>query len=318
MGEVKITAITEPPEVGGTATLAGGGPVSGAEDARAAASVAPADGVPAPRPRAEATDTAERIQHSAIITGAASGIGRAVAIRLAADGFVVTVADLPSHRTDLEHLVDHIIEAGGKAYPAAVDVTDAHLVTALVDGHAKVLGGLDVMVANAGIAITAPMLEMAPEQFERTLQVNTVGVFNCYQAAARAMIAGGRGGRLIAAASVSAHRAGAGQGAYSASKFAVRGFNQAVALELAEHGITANVYSPGVVRTSMTDGIDEAFTARRGTEPGSEPTALRNDIALGRLEEPEDVAGVVSFLASADAAYVTGQSIIVDGGMYLG
>lgn len=306
------------PGGGGTTTLAGGGPVSGVEDAVAAASLTRADDVPATDPAAEATDPGERNQRSAIVTGAASGIGRAIAVRLAADGFVVTVADLPSSRTAIEHLVDEIIEGGGKAYPADVDVTDADLVAALVDGHAKVLGGLDVMVANAGIAITAPMLETAPEQFERTLAVNTVGVFNCYQAAARAMIAGGRGGRLIGAASVAAHRAGAWQSAYSASKFAVRGFNQAVALELAEHGITANVYAPGVVSTPMWEGIDEALTSLRGTERGTELRGMTDAIALGRLSVPEDVAGVVSFLAGPDAAYVTGQSIIVDGGMYFG
>lgn len=302
----------------GTATLAGGGPVSGAQDALAMASLARGGGVPETAADAEGTDPAERQQRSAIVTGAASGIGRAIAIRLAADGFVLTVADLPSARADVERLVDEIVEAGGKAYPADVDVTDPALVTALVDGHAKVLGGLDVMVANAGIAITAPMLETAPEQFERTLAVNTVGVFNCYQSAARVMIAGDRGGRLIAAASVAAHRADAWQSAYSASKFAVRGFNQAVALELAEHGITANVYAPGVVSSPMWEGIDEAFTTLRGTERGSELNGMTGSIALGRLSVPEDVAGVVSFLAGPDAAYVTGQSIIVDGGMYFG
>lgn len=301
-----------------TGTLVGGGPVSGTEDALATASLAGPGVGPDTEPRPEATESAERSQRSAIVTGAASGIGRAIAIRLAMDGFVVTVADLPSARTDVEHLVDEIIESGGKAYPADVDVTDAHAVTALVDGHAKVLGGLDVMVANAGITITAPMLETTPEQFERVLRVNAVGVFNCYQAAARVMIAAGRGGRLIGAGSVTAHRAGAWQGAYSASKFAVRGFNQAVALELAEHGITANVYSPGVVRTPMWDGIDEAFAARRGTQRGSEMSAMTSIIALRRVEEPEDVAGVVSFLAGPDAGYITGQSIIVDGGMYFG
>jgi meso-butanediol dehydrogenase/(S,S)-butanediol dehydrogenase/diacetyl reductase len=148
------------------------------------------------------------------------------------------------------------------------------------------------------------------------LDVNVKGVFNCYRAAARQMISQGRGGRLIGAASVASHRGGKWQSAYSASKFAVRGMSQSVAQELAEHGITVNVYSPGVVQTPMWESIDEAMTRRRGTPPGSELAGMVAGIPLGRLETPDDVAGVVSFLASPDAGYLTGQSIVVDGGMW--
>jgi meso-butanediol dehydrogenase/(S,S)-butanediol dehydrogenase/diacetyl reductase len=130
------------------------------------------------------------------------------------------------------------------------------------------------------------------------------------------MIAQGRGGRLIGAASVAAHRAGKWQGAYSASKFAVRGLSQASAQELGEHGITVNVYSPGIVHTPMWDAIDDAVTSRRGTAPGSEMAGWLDRIPLGRLETPDDVAGVIAFLASPDAGYITGQSIVVDGGIW--
>ena len=115
---------------------------------------------------------------------------------------------------------------------------------------------------------------------------------------------------------MAAHRGGKWQSAYSASKFAVRGFSQSVAQELAEHAITVNVYSPGVVHTPMWESIDDAMTARKHTEPGSELAGMVAGIPLGRLETPTDVAGVVSFLASPDAGYVTGQSIVVDGGMW--
>ena len=248
-------------------------------------------------------------ERSAMITGAARGIGKAIASRLAADGLQVSVADLPG--PELERTAGELT-----ALAIPLDVTDSAAVDAAVASHVARVGGLDVMVANAGIAITAPLLETTAADLQRTLDVNVKGVFHCYQAAARQMIAQGRGGRLIGAASVASHRGGQWQSAYSASKFAVRGMSQSVAQELAEHGITVNVYSPGVVHTPMWESIDEAMTQRRGTPPGSALTGMVTAIPLGRLETPADVAGVVSFLASPDAGYVTGQSIVVDGGMW--
>jgi meso-butanediol dehydrogenase/(S,S)-butanediol dehydrogenase/diacetyl reductase len=244
-----------------------------------------------------------------MITGAARGIGRAIATRLAADGLAISVADLSG--PELEQTA---IELEALAVP--LDVTDAAAVDAAVLLHVRGFGGLDVMVANAGIAITAPLVETTAADLRRTFDVNVLGVFHCYRAAARQMIAQGRGGRLIGAASVAAHRGGKWQSAYSASKFAVRGMSQSAAQELAEHGITVNVYSPGVVHTPMWESIDEAMTNRRGTPLGSELAGMVAAIPLGRLETPNDVAGVVSFLASPDAGYVTGQSIVVDGGMW--
>ena len=255
-------------------------------------------------------------RRTAMVTGAARGIGRAIALRLAADGLDVSVIDLDAAQVGLDAVGAEIVANGGQALAHTVDVTDAAAVDAAVAHHVRHFGGLDVMVANAGIAITAPLLETTAEQWQTTMDVNLLGVFHCYRAAARQLVAQGRGGRLIGAASVAAHRAGKWQGAYSASKFAVRGLSQSVAQELAEHGITVNVYSPGVVATPMWDGIDSELAQRRGTAIGSEMTAMVAGIPLGRLEVPEDVAGVVSFLASPDAAYVTGQSIVVDGGMW--
>jgi meso-butanediol dehydrogenase/(S,S)-butanediol dehydrogenase/diacetyl reductase len=242
-----------------------------------------------------------------MVTGAARGIGRAVAERLAADGLAVSVIDL----TGAEEAAAAV---GGPAHH--LDVTDPDQVDAAVAAHVERFGGLDVMVANAGVAVTAPLLETTDEQWRRTFEVNVLGVVHCYRAAARQMIDQGRGGRLIGAASVAAHRAGKWQSAYSASKFAVRGLSQSLAQELAEHGITVNVYSPGVVQTPMWESIDDALATRKGTAPGSELAGMVAGIPLGRLETPADVAGVVSFLASPDAGSVTGQSIVVDGGMW--
>ena len=254
-------------------------------------------------------------RRSAMVTGAARGIGRAIAERLAADGLGVSVADLPSSKDEVDAVVAGL---GGRsaALGLPVDVADADSVEAAVAAHVEHFGGLDVMVANAGIAVTAPLLETTGEQWQLTMDVNLKGVLHCYQSAARQMIAQGRGGRLIAAASVAAHRGGKWQGAYSASKFGVRGLTQSVAQELAPYQITVNVYSPGVVHTPMWEGIDAEMSRRRGTEVGTEMAGMVAGIPLGRLETPYDVAGVVSFLASSDAGYITGQSIVADGGMW--
>ena len=250
-----------------------------------------------------------------MVTGGARGIGRAIAERLAADGLGVSVADLPSA---MDHAEAVAAGLGGPeaALCLAVDVTDAASVDAAVAAHVRHFGGLDVMVANAGIAVTAPLVETTTQQWQEIMDVNVKGVFHCYRSAARHMIAQGRGGRLIGAASVAAHRGGKWQSAYSASKFAVRGMSQSVSQELAEHQITVNVYSPGVVHTPMWEGIDLEITRRRGTALGSEMAGMVAEIPLARLETPADVAGVVSFLASPDASYITGQSIVVDGGMW--
>jgi meso-butanediol dehydrogenase / (S,S)-butanediol dehydrogenase / diacetyl reductase len=179
------------------------------------------------------------------------------------------------------------------------------------------LGGLDVMVANAGIVSAVPLLDLSTVEWDRVMSVNARGTFLCFQAAARQMIRQGRGGKIIAAASVAAHQSSALVGHYSASKFAVRALTQAAALEWAEHGITVNAYSPGLVHTTMWDDLDREIVALQGGAPGDVIASAIPDIPLGRVQRPEDVAGVVSYLASADADYMTGQSVSIDGGMLL-
>ena len=180
----------------------------------------------------------------ALVTGGARGIGRGIAIRLAADGHEVAVADLPSMRAETDATA---AEIGGLALD--VDVSDAGQVDAMIAACVAEYGRLDIMVANAGIAQVAPLLEVSPEQFDTLMAVNLRGVFLCYTAAARQMIAQGDGGKIIGAASIAAHKGFGLLGHYSASKFAVRGLTQAAAQEWAEHGITVNAYCPGIVGT---------------------------------------------------------------------
>lgn len=258
-----------------------------------------------------------KVQRTAIVTGSGQGIGRGIALRLARDGLALTLADLPGNAAKIAAVAAEIAAAGGTARSATCDVTDSGGVRKMVADHVAALGGLDVMVANAGIAITAHFVDTTAEQLDLQMAVNVKGVFNCYKSASEVMIAQGRGGRLIAAGSVSAHKGGEWQCAYVASKFAVRGFNQTVALELAPHGITANLYSPGATMTAMYDGIDAEVSKVTGNAPGSEFEKVAKEIPMGRFGQPEDIAKVVSFLASEDSAYMTGQSLIVSGGSLL-
>jgi meso-butanediol dehydrogenase / (S,S)-butanediol dehydrogenase / diacetyl reductase len=265
-----------------------------------------------------AVETGMNDTRVAIVTGAAGGIGAAIARRLADDGLHVAVSDLPSAQPRLDRLADELAARGVRCQAIAADVTAeadmAHLVTTTVD----TLGGLDVMVANAGIVTAAPLLDLPAAEWDRVMAVNARGTFLSYQAAARQMIHQGRGGKIIGAASVAAHQSSALVGHYAASKFAVRALTQAAALEWAEHGITVNAYSPGLVHTTMWDDLDREIVALQGGTPGDAIAAAVPEIPLGRVQRPEDVAGMVSYLASPDADYMTGQSMIIDGGMLLG
>ncbi|WP_129668761.1 SDR family oxidoreductase [Phytoactinopolyspora endophytica] len=254
----------------------------------------------------------------AIVTGAAGGIGRAIARRLARDGLHVTVSDLESKQRQLDQIAGEIAEFGVRSHAVTADVSDADSVGRMVTTTVDELGGLDVMVANAGIVTPVPLLDLSTQEWDRVMSVNARGTLLCYQAAARQLIRQGRGGKIIGAASVAAHQSSALVGHYSASKFAVRSLTQAAALEWAEHGITVNAYSPGLVHTTMWDDLDEEIVSLQGGEPGDVIRSAVPEIPLGRVQRPEDVAGLVSYLASHDADYMTGQSVIIDGGMLLG
>jgi meso-butanediol dehydrogenase/(S,S)-butanediol dehydrogenase/diacetyl reductase len=251
----------------------------------------------------------------ALVTGAARGIGRGIALRLAADGLDVAVNDLEVSRSDLEGVAEEIRQAGRRTAVVVADVSEPDEVEGMVGRVVEELGSLDVMVANAGIAQVKMLLDVTPEDWDKVMKVNLRGVFLCYRAAARQMIRQGTGGKIIGAASIAAHKGFAMLGHYSASKWAVRGLTQAAAQEWAEHGITVNAYCPGIVDTAMWDLIDEGIGARMGLEKGEALKQYSQLIALGRVEEPEDVASFLSYLASRDSDYMTGQSVMIDGGV---
>ncbi|MFC4002741.1 acetoin reductase [Prauserella oleivorans] len=254
-------------------------------------------------------------QRSAIVTGAARGIGQAIAERLARDGLAVAVADLESMRDELDKTARGIEDAGGRAIAVTADVTSPEQVDALVRRTAEEFGTLDVFVANAGIARVSTLLDMSLDELDTLVRVNLYGVFNSYQAAARQMIAQGTGGKIIGAASIAAHKGFELLGGYSVTKWGVRGLTQVAAQEWAKHGITVNAYCPGIVGTAMWDLIDEKMTEQSGEERGTALRRYSESIALGRVEEPRDVASFVSYLASPDSDYMTGQSVLIDGGI---
>jgi meso-butanediol dehydrogenase/(S,S)-butanediol dehydrogenase/diacetyl reductase len=246
---------------------------------------------------------------TAIVTGAGRGIGRGIALRLAKDGHAVAVNDV--NKAGAEAVAAEITAAGGRAVAVPADVTDRDAVFAMVDQVATELGSVDVMVANAGIAQVKTLLEVTPDDLRTIFDVNVFGVVYCLQAAAEKMIAQGRGGKIINAASIAGHAGFDYLGHYSATKFAVRALTQAAAKELAQHQITVNAYCPGIVGTDMWDG------AYLGTAKGEALANYSQLIALGRVQTPEDVAGFVSYLASQDSNYMTGQSVVIDGGIVM-
>ncbi|GAB3451637.1 acetoin reductase [Streptomonospora sediminis] len=251
----------------------------------------------------------------ALVTGAARGIGKGIALRLAADGLDVAVNDIEANNDQLKAVADEIGALGRRSAAIVADVSDPDSVQAMVDRVATELGQLDVMVANAGIADVKPLLETTPAEFDHLMSINMRGVYLCYTAAAKQMIRQGTGGKIIGAASIVAYRPFPLLGPYSASKWAVRGLTQAAAMEWAQHGITVNAYCPGIVGTAMWDHIDEKLAENEGLRKGDAIEKYSELIHLGRVSVPEDVAGFVSYLASADSDYMTGQSVMIDGGV---
>ena len=238
----------------------------------------------------------------AIVTGASRGIGRAVARRLAAAGAAVVAAARGDHA---DGVAAEIRAGGGRAVGVSVDVTDRQRIDAMVRTALDEYGRIDVLVNNAGIVRDQLVLRMSPADWDAVVATNLTAAFTCARAVLRPMIRQ-RGGRIINVGSVVGRMGNAGQVNYAASKAGLEGFSKALAREVASRGITVNVVAPGMIDTDMTAGLQESALA-----------AMLAQIPMGRLGTTEDVAGAICFLASDEAAYVTGHVLAVNGGMYM-
>jgi 3-oxoacyl-[acyl-carrier protein] reductase len=239
----------------------------------------------------------------AIVTGAGSGIGRAIAHRLGKAGAVVAVCDLIPEAAAT--VAEEISREGGRAKPFPLDVADSVQVNDVVNKIETELGGIHILVNNAGITRDNLLLRMSEEDFDRVIAVNLKGAFNLTRACCRAMIKE-RWGRIINISSVIGQMGNAGQANYAAAKAGLIGFTKSVAKELAGRNITVNAIAPGFIKTAMTEKLDPAVQQ-----------AYIQAIPLKRAGTPEDVASLCLFLASEEAGYITGQVIRVDGGMLM-
>ena len=253
---------------------------------------------------------------SIIVTGAGRGIGAAIAADLAARGARLAVADLD--RASAEGVVAEIAERGGAAKAFTVDVASRDSVRALIGEVVAAHGRLDVMFNNAGISKTINFLDTTDADFERIMRVNGLGVMIGIQEAARQMIAQGGGGKIVNTASIAGKQGYPLFAAYCASKFAVVALTQAAARALAEHKITVNCFAPGVVKTELWKQLDGEFMDLGLTrEAGQAINEFSSSILLGRPSLPADIVGTTGFLASEASDYITGQTLMIDGGMVL-
>lgn len=242
----------------------------------------------------------------AFVTGGGSGIGRGIAERLARDGADVCIPDIDADGA--EQTADLVTQLGRRAHVVKANAASATQIRNAVAECVERLGRLDIAVANAGIARGGPVLELLLKDWQDQLDVNLTGVFLTVQACARQMAASGHGGRIVCISSLAAETTGPGIWAYSATKAGVRIMVRGWAQELGEHGITVNAIGPGVIETPLAESL--------AGEPGGAIRArLESRTPARRVGRPEDIAGLVSFMAGPDGEFMTGSYVIMDGGL---
>ncbi|KAJ6591279.1 NAD-binding protein [Mycena vulgaris] len=252
----------------------------------------------------------------AIVTGAAQGIGKGIALRLASDGFDIAVNDIPTNADKLAELVEDIKAKGREASVQVADVSVEEQVKKMVKEVVKIYGGLDVMIANAGVMKYASIEHTSVDDWDRVMAINARGTFLCFKYAGMQMISQGRGGRIVGACSVGGKKGGQMISAYCASKFAIRGLTQSAASEYGPYGITVNSYAPGTTDTEMIAYMDKSHAELTGSAPGTFKKLLEEATPLPMIATPDDIAALVSFIASKESQFITGQSISINGGMY--
>jgi meso-butanediol dehydrogenase / (S,S)-butanediol dehydrogenase / diacetyl reductase len=245
----------------------------------------------------------------AIVTGAGQGIGRAIACRLARDGFATSIVDINAGA--LNRVKKEIEDMGASVLAITADLTKLDEIQRVINRSAE-WGQINVLVNNAGRVLITPFLEIAEEEWDAIMTLNLKTVFFTMQFAVPKM---SEGGRIINLSSISGRSGRPDQAHYAAAKCAVISLTQSAALSFASKGITINAVCPGVVDTPMTTTIHQIRANALGITPEESLNRMVARIPLGRLERPDDVAGAVSFLCSPDAAYITGQSLNVCGGM---
>ncbi len=241
----------------------------------------------------------------AIITGAGTGIGRAIAIRFAQEGAAVVI-DYVGTPDNAAQVVRQIVAAGGKALAVEADVSQPDKVQSLIDQAVQKFGRLDILVNNAGVETKIPFLEIPLEVWSRTIAIDLTGPFLCAQAAARRMVSQGGSGRIINISSVHEDMPMPTNSAYCAAKGGLRMLMRTICVELGPHGITVNNIGPGAIDTPM----DAPLKAH--------PELMQQllaEIPVGRMGQPEEIAGLATYLASDEAGYVTGSTYFIDGGM---
>lgn len=240
----------------------------------------------------------------ALVTGGGRGIGRATAVRLAESGAKVAVSYRANDEA-AEETARLVREAGAECELFKGDVASSDDVAALIKGVNEAFGPVEILVNNAGTTRDNIMMRMKDAQFDEVIATNLKGTYLCTRAVLRGMVRA-RWGRIISVSSVVGLIGNAGQANYAASKAGIIGFTKSIAREVGNRGITANTVAPGYIKTELTAGLPEEITER-----------VLGQVPIGRLGEPEEVAEVVAFLAGEGAAYVTGQTLAVDGGMVM-